>query len=137
MSDSDSNESIQPECSDYESGHPGKSSVDSNCQRQQLGVNVFAKSADLVEIQPPISNFGSTPSTRSAHYKGNRVGHVSPEEVESYKGEDILESPIPTHPKEILRRPFRVTVAGPWVEGVDSRGWERKTLHTYHPLKLQ
>jgi len=59
MPDSDSNESLQPECSDYESGHPGKSSVDSNYQRQQLGVNVFTQSADIVQSQPSPIKFGS------------------------------------------------------------------------------
>jgi len=31
-------------------------------------------------------------------------------------------------PKEILRQPVRVTVAGPWVEGGDSRGWAQISL---------
>jgi len=77
-----------------------------------MGVNVCPNSADFIQFDP-FAKLGNSLSTRSAHYLDNRVGHVPLEEAGSCIGEPL---------KEILRQPFGVTVAGPWVEGGDSRG---------------
>jgi len=86
MLDTDSDELSHPGRSDSESEHPGTSSVDST---QQLGENVCPHSVNTIQDQPP-AKVGSTPSTRSAHYQGNRGGHVPPEETESCKGEEFF-----------------------------------------------
>jgi len=119
MSDSDS-DSSHPRRSDSESEWHRKSSVEST---SQVGVNVCPHSVDSIQIDP-FAKFGSTPSTRSAHYAGNRGGHVPLEEAESCKGEEFLDTPTLRTPKEVIRLPFRIIVAGSWVEGGDSRGWE-------------
>jgi len=93
MSDSDSLSC--PRRSDSESEPPGKSSVDSTLQ---LGVNVCAHAVDLIQAGP-FSKIGKNFSTRSAHYQGNRAGHVPLEEAESCKGEELLETPTLTQPQ--------------------------------------
>jgi len=62
---------------------------------QQLGIKVCLHSVDVIQSQPSIK-FGLTRSTRSAHYKGNRVGHAPLEEAGSDKGEEFLETPTLT-----------------------------------------
>jgi len=92
-----------------ESERPMPSRVEST--NQQLGVNVCLQSADVIQNQPSIK-FGLTPSTRSANYKGNRVGHVPLKEAGSDKGEEFLETPILT----TLRRNTPLTHRG-WAMG--------------------
>jgi len=70
MSDTDSDELSHPGRLDSEFDHPGRSSVDST---RQLGVNVCPHSVNTIQDQPP-AKVGSTPSTRSAHYQGDRGG---------------------------------------------------------------
>jgi len=86
MSDSDSDILSVPGFSDTESEHPGTSPVDSN---QRHGVNVCPHSAES-NTEQSSSNIGSSPPTRSVHYKDNRSGHVPVEEAESCKGEEFL-----------------------------------------------
>jgi len=58
------------------------------------------------------------PSIETAPYKGNPAGHLPLEGAESCKGEEFLESPAHTRLEASLHRFSRVTMAGPWVEGV-------------------
>jgi len=97
MSDSESEESNKPGCSDSESGHPGKSSADS---QQQLGINMCPHSAGHGKnIAVPIGGeVKLNPSTRSAHQQGNwGGGHVSPEEAEPYNGRKFIETRPNSH----------------------------------------
>jgi len=61
-----------------------------------MGVNVCPHSADSGPASP-FAKFGKTFSTWSAHYPGNRVGHVLLEEAGSCKGEELLVSRTHTH----------------------------------------
>jgi len=99
MSDFESEELTQPGCSDSESEQPGKSSSDQN--QRKLCVNVCTHSADLVvqSLIPSMGEIRFNPFTRSAHYKGNWGSHVPPEEEESCKGEELLETPTLTTPR--------------------------------------
>jgi len=85
MSDTDSDELSHPGHSDFESEHPGTSSLDST---RQLGVNVCPHSVNSIQDQPPVK-VGSTPSTRSAHYQGNRGVTYRPKRQNPVKGRNF------------------------------------------------
>jgi len=94
MTDINLEESHQTGCSESESERPGFSSVDSTNIR---GVNVCSSSVNQTHDQA--SKCRDHLSTGSAPYKGNPAGHVPPEEAESCKREEFLESPTHTTPR--------------------------------------
>jgi len=73
MSDSETEESDKPGCSDSESGHPGQTSQDS---QKQLGNKMFSHSVDLdkISVSTTGGNIELKPPSRSAHQQGNRGG---------------------------------------------------------------
>jgi len=94
MSDSESEESDKPGCSDSESGHPGQSSEDN---QRQLGIQMLSHSVshDNILVSPTGGSIELKPSIRSAHQQGSQGGggHVPPEEAELYNGGKFIETP--------------------------------------------
>jgi len=118
--------------SDSESECPGKLSVES--ANQQSGLNVWLLSVNPIQSQNPFV-IGSTPSTRSAHYKGNRVGHVPPEEAESCKGGKFIDTPTFTTPQR--NTPPTLSCHRGWAMGRGCGQRERNSLQKYKILQVK
>jgi len=92
-----------------ESERPTPSQAEST--DRQMGVNVCPHSAEIIQNQP-FTKFGLNPSIRSAHYKGNWMGHVPSKETWSDNGEEFLETPNLHDPsKKYSTNPF----VSPWL----------------------
>jgi len=95
MSDSESNESIQPRRSDNESGHLGQIWSDNESGKQRYTTK-YAPSVKQSKTSVTCITGGNielATSSRSAHNQGNQGCHVTPEEAGSFKGGYTLETP--------------------------------------------
>jgi len=132
MSDTDTDSLSHPRRSDSESEWHGKLSIKPTiCIR---GSNVSPNSVDLEQFESS-TKLGNSLPTRSTHTPSNWVGSVHLEEAESCKGERFLASPTLTHPQRDTPPTLSGSVAGPWVEGGDSRGWARISIHNHSLTK--
>jgi len=92
---------------DSESDFPEISSLDSTLE---LRVNVSYPSANPIHVRAPrIEDSSAVGSVRN---KGSPVGHAALEETESYKGVNLINTPIHTPPQSKSQFTFFVS---PWV----------------------
>jgi len=130
MSDIDLEDSHQTGCSNSEYEHPGFSSVDST---KIQGVNVCSPSVNHTHDRASFKCWDHL-STGSPPYKGNPAITYRRKKQNPVKGRNF-QSPQPIQPLEAsFHQSFRVTVAGPWVEGKgEAKGGEK--LYTIMTLK--
>jgi len=119
MSDSESDESIQPRCSDDESGHLGQIGSDNESGKQPCDPkpvkSVKHSKTALTFITGGNIEFAT--SSRSAHNQGNQGCHVTPEEAGSFKGGNYLEIPNLTSPNLLRNTAPSLTSRRSWAMG--------------------
>jgi len=135
MPDSESDESIKPRCWDDESGHLGQSGSDNESKKQLCDTThaQFVKHSKTSVTCITGGNIELATSSRSAHNQGNQGCHITPEEAESFKGGQFIETPNLTSPNpirsfksEIHHRPSPVNVVGQWEGDVVGHEWKRR-----------
>jgi len=135
MSDTDPDTLPRPGLSDSGSECPGRSRVES--ANQQSGINTCPHSVNTGQILIPAVIIGSITPTRWAHYKGNRGGHVQPEEAGSVKGGQFIKTPTLTSPQ--INTPPTLSCHRGWAmgrgRGVRLEGTKIATL-TYQFMKF-
>jgi len=124
MSDSKSDESIQPRSSDDESGHLGQLGSDNEWEKQPCATKHIPSVKHSKTSVTCITggNIEFATSSRSAHNQGNQGCHVTPEEAGSFKGGQFTETPNLTSPNLLRNTPPSLTPQRSWAMG---RGWGR------------
>jgi len=116
VSDSESEESDKPGCSDSKS----------QGNQIQLGNKMYSHSTDLekVSVSHTEGSIELKPPLRSAHQQGNRGGHVPPEEAKPYNGGKFIETSNLTSQSPRRNTPPTLSCQRSWVIG-RGRGWTR------------
>jgi len=119
MSDSESDESIQPRRSDDESGRLGQTgsyieSEKQTCPTQHVPSVKHSKTSVTCITG---GNIALATSSRSAHNQGNQGCHVIPEEAGSYKEGNYLETQVLTSPLSLRNTPPSLTPQRSWAMG--------------------
>jgi len=119
MSDSESNESIQPRRLDDESGHLRQTGSDIESGKQPYATthatSVKHSKTSVTCIMGGIIEFAT--SSGSAHNQGNQGWHVTPEEARSFKGGNYLETPTFTFTLSLRNTPPSLTPQRSWAMG--------------------
>jgi len=111
ISESESDESIKPRCSNDESGHLGQSRSDNDSEKQ-LCDTTHAPSVKHSKTSVRCitgSNITLATSSSSARKQGNQGCHVTPEEAGSFKGGKSIETPNLTSPNSLRNTPPSLT----------------------------